>query len=148
MAALTVSEDQRREELDTVDHAAKVHPHRAVPAVEIRIVDVATAADTGVVAQDVYLAEYGHRLVGRAAQLVALTHIDLYAVHVPALPQQLAGLLQMITVEVGNHDVHAFPQEVLDHAQANAARATGHEGRSALEELHAKGSMRVSALRR
>lgn len=136
MAALTVAQDQRRNDLDPVDDTTQVHPQSAVPGFEVRILRIAAAADAGVVAQNMDLAERTEGRLGGAAQLLAIAHIRVHDMHVAAPAEGLLHLLEIVPVEVHDHDLHPEAQEVLRHCLTDAARAAGHECNSAGEYLH------------
>ena len=108
MAALAVRLDARHEALNAIDHAVDVDAHDPVPVFIGRLVHRAEDADTGIVADQVHLAEHAQRLVRRPLHRLAIGDIQLDGVHVAAdaaeFPQRT---LQMIGTDVGDGDLHA-----------------------------------------
>src|SRR5690349_2564168 len=136
MAAFTMAENQRRDDLHAIHDPAEIHAHRAIPSLEIRIVHVAAAADTGVVTEHVNFAEYTNGITGSRTHLIPIADIDLHQVHVVTSTEYLSHFVQMLLLPVGDDDLHPFFQQVLHDAIADSAGTARHERDSAGEDFH------------
>src|ERR1700733_5861003 len=104
-------EDQRRNDLGAIDDTAQIHPQRAIPRVEIRVVRIPTATAPRVVAKDVNLTECMDGVLGCPAHLIAVADVSLDEMNVFAASGRDPGFLQVASVEVDDDDFHAELQE-------------------------------------
>src|SRR6185312_677019 len=107
--------------------AAEIDAHRAIPRIEVRILGIAATADACVVAQDVDLAERLDRRIRSRSHLLTIAHVRLHEAHGVEGAELPTGIVEILGIEVDDHDLHAELQEVPHHAEADATGAARHE---------------------
>ncbi len=135
MPAFAVRPDPRDERLQAVHGAAEVHAENPIPVVVARRANVVEQIDPGIVAEDVHLAEHLLGLIRRPRHGGAIRDIEPKRMHLPAA-EGLHRLIEMVLADIGDDDVHTGRTERLGHAKADAAPATGDEGRHACNVSH------------
>ncbi len=122
------------EGFDAVDDAAQIDAHHPVPVLVLGLVDGRVAADPGIVADDVDLAEDALGLVGGAGEGLAVGHVELDEMvrQVGAL-QHRRRLVEMVLADIRHHHFHAVLEKHPRHAEADARGAPGDKGGFAVE---------------
>ncbi len=136
MTSFAMAEDVRRDDLDAVDYATQIYADRAIPTLEVRVMNVSAARDACVIAQNVDLGEDSDCLLGRCTNLGAVADVYANQVQVLTCAQCCLNLLQMLAVAVRNDHLHAFVQEALDHPEPDSAGASGDESGSSRKHFH------------
>src|SRR6185437_5744978 len=139
MTAFPMGPDARDECLDAVHHAAEIDADPEVPVVIRRTAQRALDADPRIVDDHVHLAEAPLRLIGCARHRGAVAHIDRDAVHAllrAATHEACERGIEVILAQVADGDAHAGIDEGLDDAEADAARASRHEGHLVAKVFH------------
>src|SRR5436305_6537626 len=120
MAAFAMRANVRHHDLHAVHYAAEIDAERAIPVVEFRIVRRTAAANTGIVAEHVDLAERLDDLARAGTQLIALRNIGLQEINGIRTRQKLARSSEVRIVEIDEGHLHALGEEIAHHAKADA----------------------------
>ena len=137
MAAFAMRAHMRKERGDAMDDAHEIDVDHPAPGVDADVVDAAAAADAGIVADDVNVAELCERRLRRAFDSVRVGDVandrgDIRAVR----SQRVRRIIERPRFDVCEHHVHAFVRETFGEREADAARRAGNEGGPDGEILH------------
>ncbi len=127
---------------EPVDHAEEVDGHDPLEVGQGQLGDgQPAAADTGVVAHEVHVAEVLERRRGERRDIAVQADVGRHGQHLgAAAAQRLARPRQHGSLDVGQH--HALGGEAPRHGQPDARRRTGDDRDPAGELLHAYTSER------
>ena len=118
MATFAMRPDMRKEGPDAVQHPHEVDVEHPSPGVERDVVDAAAASDSGIVADDVDVAERLMTLRGGTLDAGGVGDVADDAAHVrPDVAQGLHGGGQRIGLDVGEHHPHARAREGVPSAR-------------------------------
>ena len=131
MTLFTLRDHERDEGAHAVNDAVQVDAERPFPLVGggLPYRSAPVGRDTCVVAQHMYLAVPLEGTIPQRLDLVQTRHIRLDADYVQVLRLQLADRgIERISLDVGEHDLHALAGESLGQAAADAAGGAGDHG--------------------
>ncbi len=138
MARLAVLHHRRQERFAAVDDTPQVDVDRPVPEGKVVVHRNGPAgADSGVVAQEVHVAE---AIAGERFQLpylIALSHIEDERVHGVARSLEFAASLgQRFGLHIGQHELHSGGAKRASDLSTDAAGSPGDDGGSTLKFQH------------
>src|SRR5690348_949866 len=137
VAALAMAFDQWREDFHAVDDAFEIDVEDPVPVPLADGAEGTADGDTGIVADDMDLAERSNSVQCRAAHAGAVRHVDMHRRGFDLFGGQLVcSTLCSAFVDVGKYDVHSSSAEGTRHAQTDSARAASDKGSPSPEVLH------------
>ena len=138
VGTLAVFDHRRQEHLAPVDHAPQVDADHPSPQIDVvGLGDRTTAADPGVVAQHVDVAEPVTREALQCSDVVEVRHVAMHASRRDADVAQAGDrLVEWPVLHVAQHHVHSRRTEALGHRQPDAARPAGDDGGLATQIIH------------
>src|SRR6185312_4603932 len=139
MTSLAVRSDTWHECLDTVHDTAEIDAETKIPIVVCRSAQRPLDTDARVVDNHVYFTEALLRLIRSARHGSPVAHIERNAVHSAlraAFGKASERRVEVILAQIADGDAHPGLEERLYDAEADAARASGHEGYLVAKVLH------------
>ena len=138
MAALAVGADVRNERADAMHDAHQVDIEHPAPAIELDVVDTATAGNTGIVANHVHVSERVICCLGGTLDTDRIGHIAVDAAHIRAdVVKTLHRSSQCVRLDIGKHHLHARLRKGPPERETDTTGAARHECCLAGEFLHA-----------
>ena len=135
MTRLTRSNHAWHESFHTVDGAPQIDANDPLPALDRCLPHTVTVPDTGVVAQNVHVAELFVGKVGKRFDRSEIGHVASHRATVNSLGEQsIVRGGQRRVLDVGNHHVHACGAETLRHGQADT-RCTARDDRGLARQI-------------
>src|SRR5438034_11820650 len=117
MSALAMALDQWRKNFGAIDYALQIDVYDPVPVTLTHCSGRAADGYTGIVADDVDLAERSHGVERRASHARAVGDVDKYRRRLDLLGGEFVRReLRCALIDVGKHDVHARTAECARHA--------------------------------
>ena len=127
-----------QERPQAVDDAEQVDPDDPLEVAQRQLCDrEAAAADSGVVAQQMDVAEHLERLGGERVHIGFEARVGRDGEHIDTRSRDLrCGLLQHGAFDVGEHESHAFRREAICQGAPDARGGPGDDRDLSLEVVH------------
>ena len=130
-------EHARNEVADAVHHAHQVDPHYPLPVALGVFPQVATAADPGVVHQQVYAAQLRERAVRELRHLAAVRNVDdLIENGDAAFAQLVDDRIERVGLHIGEYQAHAVAGRQARELTPETAARAGDDGDFVVKGFH------------